>query len=544
VTGIAQASDAPPRADLLHTHAMLRWAGSIARLARVATLVLASACGDERPPTATPSVHVAAASSLTAAFEEIGRAFHARTGTSVRFVFGASGSLAQQLDAGAPFDVFAAADEASVARAVECGACDAATAGEYARGRLVVWTREGVAPPRSLGELADPRFARLALASPEHAPYGSAAREALRRTGLWSTVEPRVVYAENIRQALQFAETGNVDAAFVARSLVIDDARPHLLVDESMHAPIVQSLVVCRRGARREDGRAFADFVRSAEGAAILRRFGFAPTSGSESAEAETGTETETETETETRDRDRDRDGEGDGPRHRDARGAAMSSEPLALSFQIALVATLVAGTLGVALAGLMARVRFVGRDLLDALLTAPMVLPPTVLGYYLLVAIGREGAIGRAYESITGAPLAFTRTAAVIAACLTALPFVVKSARAAMEDVDPRLPAAAATLGASPLRVFFTIVLPLSRNGVLAGLTLGFARALGDFGVTLMVAGNIPGLTRTGALAIYDAVQAGRDSEAAGLAATMTALGVAALYLGTKLARRRPHAW
>jgi molybdate transport system permease protein len=112
------------------------------------------------------------------------------------------------------------------------------------------------------------------------------------------------------------------------------------------------------------------------------------------------------------------------------------------------------------------------------------------------------------------------------------------------MEDVDPRLPAAAATLGASPLRVFFTIVLPLSRNGVLAGLTLGFARALGDFGVTLMVAGNIPGLTRTGALAIYDAVQAGRDSEAAGLAATMTALGVAALYLGTKLARRRPHAW
>ena len=220
-----------------------------------------------------------------------------------------------------------------------------------------------------------------------------------------------------------------------------------------------------------------------------------------------------------------------------------MSSEPLVLSFQIALLATLVAGVFGVALAGLMARARFFGRDLLDALLTAPMVLPPTVLGFYLLVAIGREGALGRAYESLTGSPLAFTPAAAVLAACLTALPFVVKSARAAMEDVDPRLPAAAATLGASPLRVFFTIVLPLSRGGVLAGLTLGFARALGDFGVTLMVAGNIPGLTRTGALAIYDAVQAGRDAEAAGLAATLTALGVAALYLATKLARRRPHA-
>lgn len=220
-----------------------------------------------------------------------------------------------------------------------------------------------------------------------------------------------------------------------------------------------------------------------------------------------------------------------------------MSSEPLVLSFQIALLATLVAGVLGVALAGLMARARFFGRDLLDAMLTAPMVLPPTVLGYYLLVAIGREGALGRAYESLTGSPLAFTPAAAVLAACLTALPFVVKSARAAMEDVDPRLTAAAATLGASPLRVFFTIVLPLSRGGVLAGLTLGFARALGDFGMTLMVAGNIPGLTRTGALAIYDAVQSGRDAEAAGLAATLTALGVAALYLATKLARRRPHA-
>jgi len=267
---------------------LLRRVGRIARFARLAAIVLVVSCGDERPPTASPPVHVAAASSLSGAFEEIGRAFHARTGISVRFVFGASGSLAQQLEAGAPFDVFAAADEASVARAVESAACDGATAAAYAHGRLVVWTREGVVPPRTLSELAEPRFARLALASPEHAPYGSAAREALRRVGLWSTVEPRVVYAENIRQALQFVETGNVDAAFVARALVIDDTRPHLLVDESMHASIVQSLVVCRRGARREEGRAFADFVRSAEGAAILRRFGFAP--------AETGTETETGT--------------------------------------------------------------------------------------------------------------------------------------------------------------------------------------------------------------------------------------------------------
>jgi molybdate transport system permease protein len=221
-----------------------------------------------------------------------------------------------------------------------------------------------------------------------------------------------------------------------------------------------------------------------------------------------------------------------------------MSWDPLILSFRVALIATLLAGVTGVALAGLTARSRFFGSDLLDALVTVPMVLPPTVLGYYLLMTIGRNSPVGRAYESITGSSLVFTETAAVLAASVAAFPFVVKAARAAFEDVDRRLLGAAATLGASPMRVFMTIVLPLGRNGVLAGLTLGFARALGDFGVTLMVAGNIPGLTQTGALAIYDAVQANREAEAAGMAAVMSALAIAALYLGTKLVRSRAHAW
>ena len=222
-----------------------------------------------------------------------------------------------------------------------------------------------------------------------------------------------------------------------------------------------------------------------------------------------------------------------------------MNSAPLILSFEVALVATCVAGVLGIALAGLMSRTRFPGRDLLDVLITAPMVLPPTVLGYYLLVFLGRRSVLGQAYEALVGSPLVFTKAAAVLAATIAALPFVVKGARAAMEDIDPRLLGAAATLGASPLEVFLTIVLPLSRNGVLGGLTLGFARALGDFGVTLMVAGNIPELTQTAALAIYDAVQANREAEAAGMIAVLTALAVAALYTATKLGRRRrPHGW
>jgi molybdate transport system permease protein len=194
-----------------------------------------------------------------------------------------------------------------------------------------------------------------------------------------------------------------------------------------------------------------------------------------------------------------------------------MSWQPLVLSFEVAVVATLLAGLLGGDPGRADGAHALLRERLLDALITAPMVLPPTVLGYYLLLAIGRSSVLGRAWESATGSPLVFTRSAAVLAATVAAFPFVVKSARAAMEEVDPKLIGAASTLGASPLRVFVTIILPLSQHGLFAGLTLGFARALGDFGVTLMVAGNMPGLTQTGALAIYDAVQANREAEAAG---------------------------
>jgi molybdate transport system permease protein len=216
-----------------------------------------------------------------------------------------------------------------------------------------------------------------------------------------------------------------------------------------------------------------------------------------------------------------------------------LDLEPLALSFRVAAAATVVAGVLGIALAGVLFTLRFPGRDLVDVLVTAPMVLPPTVLGYYLLVALGRDSTLGAAYETLTGSPIVFTKAGAVVAATVGALPFVVNASRAGMESVDDRLVAAARTLGAGRLRAFVTIVLPLARSGIVAGLMLGFARALGDFGTTLMVAGNIPGSTQTGALAIYDAVQAGRDADAARMVVLLTALAVTVLYAANKLTRR-----
>jgi molybdate transport system permease protein len=210
---------------------------------------------------------------------------------------------------------------------------------------------------------------------------------------------------------------------------------------------------------------------------------------------------------------------------------------PLALSLQIATVATLLAAAVGVGLATLLANVRFPGRDLVDVVVTAPIVLPPTVLGYYLLVAVGRRSFIGHAFEAVFGSPIVFTRTGAVLAATVGALPLVVKSGRAALEGVDATLIRAARTLGAGAGRAFLTVQLPLAARGIVAALMLAFARSLGDFGITLMVAGDIPGETQTASLAIYDAIQEHRDQAALVMVIALTAIAVAILYTVNKLA-------
>jgi molybdate transport system permease protein len=210
--------------------------------------------------------------------------------------------------------------------------------------------------------------------------------------------------------------------------------------------------------------------------------------------------------------------------------------QPLVLSFEVALVATVLATTVGIAIGLLLTRPRVPGRDLIDAITTAPMVMPPTVLGYYVLVALGRNSAVGRAWEAVTGSSIVFTRTGAVVAATLGSLPLVVKSARAALESVDPTLLKAARTLGAGAVRAFFTVHLPLAARGLIAGVMLAFARSLGDFGVTLMVAGDIPGETQTAALAIYDMIQAHQERAAAGMVAVLTSITIIALYAVNKL--------
>ncbi|UDF34792.1 UNVERIFIED_ORG: molybdate ABC transporter permease subunit [Shinella sp. XGS7] len=188
---------------------------------------------------------------------------------------------------------------------------------------------------------------------------------------------------------------------------------------------------------------------------------------------------------------------------------------PLLLTLKVAGWATALNLLLGVGVGFALARLRFPGRELLDALLTLPMVMPPTVLGYYLLVLIGRKGPLGAWLQAEFGINLIFTWQGAVIAATIVAFPLVFKSARAAFEGVDPQLEQAARVLGLSEAALFFRVTLPLAWRGILAGLLLAFARATGEFGATLMVAGSIPGKTQTLSVAVYEAVQAGQDATA-----------------------------
>jgi molybdate transport system permease protein len=204
----------------------------------------------------------------------------------------------------------------------------------------------------------------------------------------------------------------------------------------------------------------------------------------------------------------------------------------LALTLKVAGWATALNLVLGIAVGFALSRWRFKGRDVLDAVLTLPMVLPPTVLGYYLLVMLGRHGTIGHWLKEQLGIQLIFTWQGAVIAASVVAFPLVFKAARAAFENVEPSLEQAARVLGLGEAAVFFRVTLPLAWRGILAGTLLAFARATGEFGATLMVAGSIAGETQTLSIAVYEAVQAGQDATANFLV-LVTSISCLAVLLG-----------
>ncbi|MEP6484942.1 MAG: molybdate ABC transporter permease subunit [Rudaea sp.] len=212
---------------------------------------------------------------------------------------------------------------------------------------------------------------------------------------------------------------------------------------------------------------------------------------------------------------------------------------PLLLTLKVATLATVFASIVGIAVAKFLGRRRTFARDVVESLLTLPLVLPPTVLGYYLLVVLGHNGFFGAWLMRDFGISLIFTWQGAVIAAAVAAFPLTLRAARAAFSDVDAQLENAARTLGASESEVFFRVTFPLAWRGVLAGALLAFARAMGEFGATLMVAGSLPGRTQTLSLAIYDAVMAGDDARANALVIVSLVTAVVVLLIAARLLQR-----
>jgi molybdate transport system permease protein len=220
----------------------------------------------------------------------------------------------------------------------------------------------------------------------------------------------------------------------------------------------------------------------------------------------------------------------------------AVDWAPLWLSLQIASLSTVVTLVFGTGFSLLLAWRKLPARHLIDAVVSAPLVLPPTVLGYYLLVVLGRGSVLGRGWEWLFGSPVVFTFTGAVIAASVGSLPLVVRSIRLGVESVEPNLVAAARTLGARPVRVVVTVVLPLAAPGLIAGAMLGFARALGDYGATQMLAGARIDGTPTASIFVMDQLLANHDDQVFAMSLATTIVGVTLLYFANRLTHRLHH--
>ena len=210
----------------------------------------------------------------------------------------------------------------------------------------------------------------------------------------------------------------------------------------------------------------------------------------------------------------------------------------LKLSLLVVSVSTIIIAIAGTAFGFLLARRRFPGKELLDAALTLPMVLPPTVTGYYLILILGRRGFLGSPLYDLTGWTVTFTWIAAVIASTVVAVPLMIKSARAAIESVNPDFENVSRIMGKGEWETFFRVTLPLAGRGILAGVILSFARAFGEFGATMMLAGNISGKTQTMPLAIYEAMSAGEDGAAVWLAVILTGISITVIYITNRLSR------
>lgn len=239
----------------------------------IIALFFVSGCVNQS--TEEKTINVAAASDLSHAFTEMGKEFTKDTGIKVEFTFGSTGLLTQQIKEGAPFDLFAAAHESYIDDLLDSESVLADSKEYYAIGRIVLMANKKEAVILDKNYLLSPEVKTITIANPEHAPYGKAAKETLEAWGIWKEIEPKIVYAENIRQAYQYVESGNADAGLIALALMTETEYPYEVIDENNHQPIVQALAIPSQTDKEKWSRQFSDFILSEKGKETLKQYGF-----------------------------------------------------------------------------------------------------------------------------------------------------------------------------------------------------------------------------------------------------------------------------
>lgn len=436
------------------------------------------------------TITVAAAANLKIVMEEIVTAFElVHPDDRIEVVYGSSGKLYTQIQQGAPYDLYFSAD-VDLPRQLAAAGFAASDATPYALGRLVLWSSSLDVTKLTLTSLADPEISRIAIANPQHAPYGKRAREVLRASGVWQQVEGKLVLGENIAQTAQFVETGNAQVAILALSLALSPQLAqqggYWLIPDHLHAPLEQGYIVTKRAASTELAFRFADFVDGATARAVLSRSGFDVSS---------------------KITQRENNSAPFAPQSRFL--SADDITALALTARLAATVTAILLVLGTPIAWWLARTSSWWKGPIGAVVALPLVLPPTVLGFYLLVTMGPNGPVGQLTERLGLGLLPFTFWGLVVASVFYSLPFTVQPLQNAFEAIGERPLEVAATLRATPLDAFFSVAVPLARPGFLTASILTFAHTIGEFGVVLMIGGNLPGVTRVASVAIYDHVEA-----------------------------------
>jgi molybdate transport system permease protein len=434
-------------------------------------------------PAADSTLLVLAAASLTDVLPRVAQLWRESGGVPVRFSFDATSRLAPQTLQGTPADLFFSADQRWMDWVSERGGAREETRTELLGNEMVaVVPRDGdlsITNPRDLG-LRGVRH--IALAG-ENVPAGRYAQAALEALGIWEDVVDRVVRAGNVRGALEWVALGEAEVGVVYRTDAKgeDRVRVAFAFPEDSYPTVVYPAAVLASAPHPSSAQAFLEFCKSVEAGSLFQAAGFRVLGRST----------------------------GGGPVGDSSPGGVREGllpnpwSAIRLSFLVALAATLVGFVPAVFLGWILARKDFFGKSVVSTLALVPLVLPPVVTGFILLSIFGTQGPLG-SWLAALGLPIPFTLLGATLAALAVGFPLYVLSVRNAFQAVDPSFEEVAWTLGKHPWPAFVRVTFPLALPGIAAGAVLAFARALGEFGATVVLAGNVEGSTRTIALAVY----------------------------------------